>query len=166
MVQIATAKQEGLSVGVHDGRRTPPGDTLITEIIPLKYVDVSEVPTAVQPFLHTYGNLLALTKSNSLMITDTGANIKQMMEIIHYIDQPSAVRMVTKVYILRNARAGDVVQQLQQIIQQAQQLSGHPGGAPGQPAQPMVPRFPGGQWRPRRRRRSAAAKTRSSKANR
>ena len=143
VVQIATAKQEGLGV-VPELRTLPPADTLVTQIIPLKFAEVNDIVGALQPYMHAYGQLIPLQKSNALLITDTGANINQMLEIVKYVDQPSALRMQTKVYILQHAKAGDVVQRLQAIIQETQQALGARAGAPSQPTQPpRVPLRPG-----------------------
>jgi general secretion pathway protein D len=124
---------------------------LITEILPMKYAEAAEVVTALQPYLHPYGQLIPLTKSNAILITETGANINQMMEIVKYIDQPSPLRMQTKIYILTNAKASDVAQRLSQLIQETQQLGARasapstptptPGARPAvaRPGQPAVP---------------------------
>lgn len=141
VVQIATAKQEGLPFGYGPGRQLPGGDTIITHVLALKYADATEVVGALQPYLHPYGQLLPLAKSNSILITDTGANINQMTEIVKYIDQPSALRMETKVFELKHSKAGDVVQRLQSIVQEAQQLGARasvPGVTPT-PAVTVVP---------------------------
>ncbi len=129
VVQIATAKQEGISVGVLETGAAPTADALITRIIPMKFVDVADVLGAIQPYIHAYGQLIALTKSNSILITDTGGNINQILEIIKYVDQPSPLRMQTKIYIMQHAKAADVVARLQAIIQETQQLGVRPGSA-------------------------------------
>jgi general secretion pathway protein D len=136
IVPIPSAKQEGIPFG----QQVPPADTLGTQIIPLKYAEAAEVITALQPYLHPYGQLMALTKSNSILITETAGNLKQMLEIIAYVDQPSALRMEMRSYLLTHAKAADVVQRLQSMIQEAQQAGARPAaGQPGQPAQPGQP---------------------------
>ncbi len=150
VVQIATAKTEGPPVGVGATDKLPAADGLVTQIIPLRFAEAAEASQAIQPYLHAYGQLLPLTKSNSLLITDTSQNINQMLEIIRYIDQPSALRVETRVYVMLNAKAADVVARLQQLIQEAQQMGAQasaptPAAAPqpGQPPQPRVlPRRP------------------------
>ena len=149
VVQIATAKQEGLPVGVGDGRRLPHADGIITQIIPLQYADAAEVMAALQPYMHSYGQMIPLTKSNSLLITETAANINQMLEIVKYVDQPSQLRMQTMVYVIKHAKAAEVVQRLQSIIQEAQQIGAQAAVAtpatpqqPGQPVRPGVARKP------------------------
>ena len=137
VVQIGAAKQEGLPFISPKERELPPADILATQIIPLQYADVGDVIPALQPYLHQgYGLLMALPKSNSILITETGNNVNLMMEIIKAIDVPSPLRMETKVYVLAHAKAGEVVQRLQSLIQEAQQL-GARAAAAGQPPQPQ-----------------------------
>jgi len=138
VVPSTTAKPEGVPILLPEGRSLPPGDTLVTQIIALKSVEAQEVVGALQPYMHAYGQLLAFAKSNSVLITDTGANIAQMMEIVKYVDQPSALRMQTKVYILKNAKSTEVVQRLQAIVSETQQI-GARAVAPGVPAPVPVP---------------------------
>ena len=141
VVQIAAGVQEGPQVG----GALPAGDSLVTQVLPLKYADAQEAVTALQIYIHTYGKLLALVKSNSILITETGANIHQMLEILKYIDQPSALRMETKIYTLTHAKSADVVQRLQSILQEAQQLGARagagaqPGGAAPVTIRPSIP---------------------------
>ena len=128
IVQINTAKLEGVPVG----RIASPADTLGTQIIPLKNAKASDVVPMLQPYLHPYGQLLALQDSNSILITETAGNLKQMMEIITYVDQPSTLRMEMRSYVLAHAKAGDAMQRLQTILQEAEQAGAH-AAAPGQP---------------------------------
>ncbi len=132
VVQINTAKQEGLPVG----RVVAPADTLGTQILPLKNAKASEVVPVIQPYMHPYGQLLALQDSNAILITETAGNLKQMMEIISYVDQPSTLRMEMRSYFLVHAKAADVMARLQSIIQAAEQAGAHPS-APGQPPTPV-----------------------------
>ncbi len=138
VVQIAMGKAEVPPVNV--GREgIPARDMLITQIIPLKYVDTTEAVQAVQPYLHPYGQIIPLVKSNSLMITDTAHNISQKLAIIAYVDQPTALRIDRRVYQIRYARAADIVSQLRTIIQETQQAAGTTPGAPRPPMPVRVP---------------------------
>jgi general secretion pathway protein D len=141
VVQITTAKQEGLPVG----KVTAPADTLGTQIIPLKFADAAEVITVLQPYLHPYGQLVPLQKSNSILISETAANLKQMMEIVAYVDQPSMLRMEMRSYVLAHAKSADVMARLTAIIQGAEAAGGH-AAVSGQPGQ--APQLPGQIRRP------------------
>ncbi len=131
VVQIATAKQEGLPFG-GEGKSQPSADTLMTQVIPLKYAEATDVVGAIQPYLHAYGQIIPLPKSGCILITETAANVNQMLEIVKFIDVPSALRMETRVFVLEHAKAAEVVQRLQAIISETQQM-GARASAPGQP---------------------------------
>ncbi|MCG3149245.1 MAG: Type II secretion system protein D [Verrucomicrobiae bacterium] len=143
VVQIQTAKQEGLPF-IGEGKAQLAADALMTQVIQLKYAEPADVVSALQPYLHAYGQMLALPKSSCVLVTETAANVNQMLEIVKYIDVPSALKMETRVFTLTHAKSGDVVQRLQAIIQETQQLGARataPGVAtptPGIPAPGIV----------------------------
>jgi general secretion pathway protein D len=151
VVQIASAKQEGLPF-TGEGKTMPLGDALITQVIPLQYAEATDVVGALQPYLHAYGQLLPLPKSSCILITETAANVNQMLEIIKYIDVPSALRMETRVFQITHAKSGEVVQRLQAIIQETQQMGARASApttaTPSQPGQPQPLIRPGTPPRP------------------
>jgi general secretion pathway protein D len=159
VTQIATAKPEGLPVEVGEGARTEPRTyALVTRVVPLKYADATEMVAALQPYLHAYGQLLPLAKSNSILITDTGWTIQQMLKIVDYVDQPSPLRMETRFYTLQNAKSADVVQRLMSIVQETQNLSGRSSAtAPGMPTPGTI--AVGGGMRPSASRPGGAAES-------
>lgn len=139
VVQIATAKQEGPPTVV-DGEPLAAADSLLTQVLPLLYADAQEIVGAIQPYLHGYGHLMPLAKSNAILVTDTANNINKMVEIIKLIDKPSALRVQTKIYELKHAKAAEVVQRLQGIIQETQQLGARPTTVAPAAGAPQVPR--------------------------
>ena len=140
VVPLATAKQEGIPFG-GEGKTQPASDVAMTQVIPLKFADAADIATALQPYMHSWGQLLQLPKSGCILLTETAANVNQMLEIVKYIDVPSALRMETHVLTLKHAKAGDVVQRLQGIIQETQQL-GARAAAPTAPTTPQPPNLP------------------------
>jgi len=122
VVQIATAKQEGIPFS-GEGKVQLASDNVLTQVISLKYADVADVAAAIQPYMHAWGQLLQLPKSGCILLTESGANVNQMLEIIKYLDVPSALKMETRIYSLKHAKSADVTQRLQAIIQEAQQLN-------------------------------------------
>ncbi|MEI6085655.1 MAG: secretin N-terminal domain-containing protein, partial [Verrucomicrobiota bacterium] len=133
VVQIQTAKTEGLPF-IGEGKTQVAADALMTQVIQLKYAEPAEVVGALQPYMHAYGQLLPMPKSSCILITETAANVNQMLEIVKYIDVPSALKMETRVFNLTHAKAGEVVSRLQSIIQETQQL-----GARASAPTPAVP---------------------------
>jgi len=68
-------------VGV-DPNAIPLTDDLRTQVIPLKSVDAIKLKVDLQPLVGTDADLTCNAASNSLMITDTAANIHRVVEIV------------------------------------------------------------------------------------
>ncbi len=139
VVQIATAKQEGIPFS-GEGKVQLASDNVMTQVISLKYADVADVAAAIQPYMHAWGQLLQLPKSGCILLTESGANVNQMLEIIKYLDVPSALKMETRIYSLKHAKSADVTQRLQAIIQETLQLSTRTAPTAAAPQAPVAGR--------------------------
>jgi general secretion pathway protein D len=94
-------------------------DNFITTIVQLENVTIPEVQAAIQHVLHAYGKILTLERSNSIMITDTEANIKRARELIDFIDQ-ATVQIEPKIYQIQYAEASDIASKINEIVAAAQ----------------------------------------------
>jgi general secretion pathway protein D len=70
-----------------DPEAIPANDDLYTQVIPLKSVDAVKLKTDLQPLVGTDVDLTANAASNSLIMTDTSANIKRVVQIVASLDQ-------------------------------------------------------------------------------
>ena len=95
-------------------------EQLVTQIIPLKNVEIPEVQNAVQHLMHAYGKIQTLQRSNSLMITDTETTINRIRELIEFIDQASA-GIEPRIYEIQYAEATEIAAKLTEIISIAQE---------------------------------------------
>ena len=93
-------------------------DEFITSVIPLKNVQIKEVQAAVQHVLHSYGKILTLERSNSIMITDTAGNVKRAKELVEFIDQATA-QIEQRIYQIKFANAEDIAAKIDEIISAA-----------------------------------------------
>jgi len=143
VVQAAAVRQEGIPTQMEIPETAfPEVDSLISQIVELKYVDFKEIQPIIQSLMHGYGKIQALERTNALLITDTANNLQRILEIIEYLDRPMIPKVETRIYELRYAEAGKVAAKLQELIQESQEKS-----AP----QPQVKRpvTPPGVIRPR-----------------
>lgn len=81
------------------------GDDIITHIIPIRYASAVSLANDLSSLLPTYAVLTANESSNSLIITDTTAGIKHLMEIIKGVDTPVAGIADVRVFHLAYADA-------------------------------------------------------------
>jgi general secretion pathway protein D len=110
----------GLPITVGDDElqaATP--ERLVTHIIQLKNVEIPEVQNAIQHLMHTYGQIMALQQSNSLMITDTADNVRRIKELVEFLDLASA-KIEPQIYELLYADATEIAAKLNEIVQLAQ----------------------------------------------
>ena len=94
-------------------------DRLVSQMIPLKNVQIKEVQTAIQHLMHSYGKIQTLEGSNSLLITDTESNIIRIRELVDFLDQASA-RIEPRFYEIIHAEASEIASKLNEIIVAAQ----------------------------------------------
>jgi len=77
----------------------PTNDEIVTQIIPVRFVEVVQLLKDLQPLVSTATTMSANEAGNSIVITDTQANIHRVAEIIQAIDQ--GAEAVTEVEVFR-----------------------------------------------------------------
>ena len=122
---------QGMNIFINTDQKILSSDEFITSVIPLKNVQIKEVQAAVQHVLHSYGKILTLERSNSIMITDTANNVKRAKELVEFIDQATA-QIEQRIYQIQFANAEDIASKIDEIITAAKgeeeeaKISGNP----------------------------------------
>jgi len=80
-----------------DPLEIPQNDSIVTQIIPLKYADVKEVTEIVKPLLTTGLHISTYPRTNSILVTDTSSNIYHIAKIIQNLDVPGAKEQVATI---------------------------------------------------------------------
>jgi len=80
-----------------DPSEIPQNDSIVTQIIPLKYADVTEVSEIVKPLLTTGLHMTTYPRTNSIFVTDTSSNIHHIAKIIRNLDVPGAKEQITTI---------------------------------------------------------------------
>ena len=70
-----------------DPTRIPKTDEMVTQIIPVRYVEVAQLIKDLQPLVSLNTTITANESANTIVITDTRANIHRVAQIIEAIDQ-------------------------------------------------------------------------------
>lgn len=121
VVQTASARQEGMPIMMTlTNTAFVEADQLVSQVILLKNIEITEATPIIQSFLHGYGKIQPLERNNSLMVTDTAANMKRIMEILDYIDQPVDAKVETRIYEIRFAKASEIATRLNELIADSQ----------------------------------------------
>jgi general secretion pathway protein D len=87
IVPKAEAAKNSVQVRIGaDPGSIPRNDAIVTQIIPLKYADATEVSQIIQPILAGGSQMAVYPRTNSIMITDTSANIHHVAQVIGRLD--------------------------------------------------------------------------------
>ncbi len=111
IVPEVNAKQD--SIPTVNRSRASDGDRMVTQVIPIKYVNAAQLVPILRPLVPQRGHLAAYTKSNVLIISDSAANVARLAEIIRRIDL--SVNDEVEVITLEHASASEIVRTVKQL---------------------------------------------------
>ncbi|HMP89997.1 MAG TPA: type II secretion system secretin GspD [Kiritimatiellia bacterium] len=145
VVQTAAARQEGMPINIGMPEEMfKETDKLISQVFTLQYVELAEIQQVITGIglLHGYGKIQPLERANSLMVTDTEANLARITEILEFLDQPIEAKIETRIYEIRFAEASQIAGKLNELIADSQAKEERPQIAVPE-AQPSIPTPPG-----------------------
>ncbi|MCX5877389.1 MAG: type II secretion system secretin GspD [Deltaproteobacteria bacterium] len=116
IVPLKSAKESNLPILVNGkGKAT---EQVITRVFRLKHLDVGIVAqTVLFPLMPATANVAAYPPGNSLIITDTGANIERLAKIIRELDQPNVANEI-EIIMLKNSQAEDLAKAVNETMSQ------------------------------------------------
>jgi type II secretory pathway component GspD/PulD (secretin) len=94
----------------------PNNAEIATWILPIRFVDASQLVTELESFVSEQATIVADPNGNSIIITDTQANIRHLAQIIRMVDDSAEMETVVKVFTLRFASPSDVASELASIF--------------------------------------------------
>lgn len=86
-----------------DPDKIPKTDEMVTQIMPVKYIEVAQLLKDLQPLVATATTMTANEAGNSIIMTDTRANINRVAQIIKAIDQGAEDMTEVRVFHLEFA---------------------------------------------------------------
>jgi general secretion pathway protein D len=102
----------------------PKNDEIVTQIIPIRYVEARQLVTDLSSFVSPQATIVANEAGNSVVVTDTQSNIRHLAEIIKAIDESAEGETQIRVFHLAHANPADVAQELSQIFPSTSGTSG------------------------------------------
>jgi len=122
IVSIDKAKTLNLPVRTgNDPDSVVSGDDIVTHVLPIRYVDAAALKENLTPLIPEYASLEANKDGNSLIITDTTANIKRLLQIIQAIDTHMSTVAEIRVFRLMSADATSTANLINNVFKQSQQ---------------------------------------------
>ena len=89
----------------NDPDKIPPNDEMITQIIPLRFVEAGQLIKDLSPMVSPKATIMSNDDGNAIAITDTQANIRHLAEIIKAIDTSAEDSTEIRVFHLKYADA-------------------------------------------------------------
>jgi general secretion pathway protein D len=89
----------------------------VLQIIPLNYMQSSEIVKLINPFVSTNAVVVDVPKANHIIVADTDANVRRILQMIEYFDSEMKEKKGIRVFVhhVQNTNAKDLVTMLQQI---------------------------------------------------
>jgi len=112
-----------------DPAQIPHKDNMVTQILPVRYADVSKLIDNLRPLLSDNASISANDASNAILLTDTQTNVRRIAEIISALDTSISGVSTMRVFPLHYADAKELADVLTQLFQTP--ASGAAGGAQG-----------------------------------
>lgn len=97
-----------------------PGDSVITQIIPLRYADPNDIKNLFTPLVSRNSVIQAYMPTNTLIITDVHSNIERLLKILRAIDITGVGQQIALIPV-QNANAAKLVSTLEAIFRSARE---------------------------------------------
>lgn len=102
----------------------PNNDEIVTQIIPVRFVEVGQLMKDLQPLVATATTMTANEAGNSIVITDTQSNIRRVAEIIQAIDLGAEDMTEVEVFRLHYADPTEMATLLTSVFPDESKSSG------------------------------------------
>jgi len=112
----------------------PRNAEIVTQIIPIRFVEARQLVSDLSSFVSPQATVVANEAGNSIVITDTQANIHHIAEIIKAVDDSAEAETEIQVFTLTNANPTDIASDISAVF---------PSSSSGSTAQAPT-RFAGG----------------------
>ncbi|MBL7543564.1 MAG: type II secretion system secretin GspD [Bdellovibrionaceae bacterium] len=118
------------NIETYSGTYYPNTDQMITRIIHLKHISAEQVNRDLRILPSKDGEMNVYQQTNSIIISDWGANIDRVMKIINQLDVPGFDEQLEVVRI-RYAKAKDIADLVDKIVNKGQRSTGGAAGVTG-----------------------------------
>jgi len=88
----------------------------LIQILPLKYIPVTEVSKMIKPFLSDGADIVEHPPSNILIIGDLASNVKKSLDIINLFDIDVFTELRVRIYPVLNADVTDLAKEMEKIF--------------------------------------------------
>ncbi|MFI4859627.1 MAG: type II secretion system secretin GspD [Phycisphaerales bacterium JB063] len=119
IVELGDARSQSIPVRFgNDPEQIGESDTMITQIIPIRYADAAGIAQDIRELINDdFASLSANASSNALILTDTEANVRRIVEIVSALDKSISQVTELRVFQLEFADASDTARLIEETFQ-------------------------------------------------
>lgn len=119
VVPLSEAKQANVPVRAgNDPSVIEATDRIVTQVIPLRFVDAVKLKDDLASLIPAYADLSANASSNALILTDTEANIRRIVEIVQSLDTHLSAVTDVRVFQLEYASATNAARLVNEVFRE------------------------------------------------
>ena len=111
-----------------DPELIPKSEEMITQVIPVRYANATQLTKDLQPLMPTYAIMTANESGNALVITDTQTSVRRMVEIVKALDTSIASVSTIRVFPLRYADAKTLADAVKELFAPPTQQNNNSSG--------------------------------------
>jgi hypothetical protein len=117
IVSKSDAKTSRIPVKIgNDPNSIPNNDEIATWIIPIRFVEARQLVSDLSLFVSAQATIVANEAGNSIVVTDTQANIRHLAQIIKAVDDSAEAETEIRVFPLKYASPTDVANELTSVF--------------------------------------------------
>ncbi len=126
IVPLDAAKKATIPVRTgNDPAQIAETDEVITQVIPVRFADATQLKRDLGPLIPSYADLSSNTSTNTLIMTDTSANVKRLVQIIRAMDTTVSTVAAVKVFNLKYASASSAGRLITEVFKQDTPATGN-----------------------------------------
>lgn len=99
-----------------DPESIPKNDQIVTQIIPVRFINAVQLARDLSPLIPSTATIAANEGGNALVVTDTQANIRRLVEIVKALDTSVSALSAVRVFPLRYADARTLANVLREVF--------------------------------------------------
>lgn len=119
IIPISEIAREPAAIGIgRSEKNVKLQGTALLQVIPIRYTLSSEIVKLITPFLSTNAALVDVPRTNQIVVVDTDANVKRLIQLVNIFDSEQQKHHGPQVFVhhVQNSKAKDIVTMLQQIF--------------------------------------------------
>ena len=107
-----------------------PNEDIVTQVIPLKFADAVQLKQDLATLIPAYADLSANASTNALILTDTGANVRRIVEIVQALDSHLGTVADVRIFALTYAKAADAAKLINDVFGPEETTAGQQANLP------------------------------------